>query len=112
VLCPTQVHLQTFASNADVASAAVVKDRQHLAGDGLVFSVGVSLLEPGLSLTSSRVCQPVSCTVCKATNTRDYSVLTFLVICCAQEPGSWDEAGVGSPVVRCYFGDDEERCDG
>ncbi|KAJ9534567.1 hypothetical protein QJQ45_022078 [Haematococcus lacustris] len=24
-------------------------------------------------------------------------------------PGSWDEAGVGSPVVRCYVGDNEER---
>ncbi|KAG2502055.1 hypothetical protein HYH03_000549 [Edaphochlamys debaryana] len=25
------------------------------------------------------------------------------------EPGSWDEAAVGSPVVRCYLGDDEQR---
>ena len=25
------------------------------------------------------------------------------------EAGSWDEAGVGNPIVRCYIGDDEQR---
>jgi hypothetical protein len=43
LLCCTQVNLRTHASNADAAAAAVVTNRQHLVGDGLVFPVGVSL---------------------------------------------------------------------
>ncbi|GAX80376.1 hypothetical protein CEUSTIGMA_g7815.t1 [Chlamydomonas eustigma] len=58
---------------------------------------------------------------CRHTTDRKNSLVTVRAVCSNQPatteglifrrgtPGSWDEAGVGSPVVRCYFGDDEER---
>ncbi|KAF5843522.1 glycosyl hydrolase [Dunaliella salina] len=62
--------------------------------------------QPGNPKYSSRRCKVYSSSALSAADSR---LASDGLIFSSGPSGSWDEAGVGSPVVRCFVGDNEER---